>query len=352
MKNVVLLNNGHEIAPGSTINAKNMAVAEKIAGILGDAIVGGDANTGEQYHIPFEAVDAADAHHRGITGSDDLYGGIVRRPEQADKALLHVPVSRSEPYPDWYSPDFAREVSGAVLPGFTVFDREGARTAYRRLAVEGLTARLKDPAERSERGQFSVRTPEELEEALSQYRQGIGKSGLVVEADLDSADTISVGYVALGGEDYCWYGKTWDVEYGGKKKFGGNELTVVRGGFADLREQSIDSQHRLAVQQTGKVVEAYPACGAVISRATFDVVQGYAANGEFLSGVTDPSIRPSASSPAEVHAIQEFQAHPDASAITARVTYDYGHQMGATDERELFASSHKARIFVETVDMA
>jgi hypothetical protein len=349
MKNVALFYNGANVGPQDMINVKNIAVGERIAGIIGGTF--DSEEYPETYHIPLDAVLESDARRAGIRDEGDLYGGIVRRPEHADKAMLHMQVATSAQRPDWYEPAFAARIQDVVLPGYTVFSSEDALRAYDKLAQENLAPRIKDPGERCERGQISLTSKDVMVHSLSQY-PGIESRGAVVEADLRDASTIAVGYVAMGGVAYCWFGKTWEVDDNGIKKFGGNELTVVRGSFADLSAQTADRNSRQAVQQTGVVFDAYSLCGAAISRATFDVVQGAASNGEFLSGVTDPSIRPSASSPAEIKAIEIFGQHPDAAAITTRVTYDYGKKLAETSARELFAANHKNNVFVEVIEVA
>lgn len=163
-----------------------------------------------------------------------------------------------------------------------------------------------------------------------------------------------MGYVRIGGEAYSWYGTTWDTERDGVTKFGGNEITVVKGGLERLAQFSDTPETHLAVTQTADVIGAYQTINATIARATFDVIQGRAHNGEFLSGVTDPSIRPSASSPAEIRAIELFERDfPDADAITTRVIYDYGHFLREDHftDRQLFTRSKKTSIFVDLVSV-
>lgn len=342
MRNVMLLANGRDVSPTGTITAKNLAVAERIATLLDTT------DTSSPYYIPFEAVYEEEATQKGITSAADLYGGIVRRAEHADKALLHVRAHAQEA-PEWYEPQFAKAVEEAVLPGYTVFSPEEALLGYKHMVADGLRVRIKDPNERNARGQFVIENQKDLCNLLSELNT-IQTHGVVMEANLENHSTTAVGYVALGDTSYSWYGKTWNVMSRGKQKFGGNELTLVRGTFQDLSEIAKDPEHKIAIEQTSRVFDAYALCGAMISRATFDVVQGTAPNGQFLSGVTDPSIRPSASSPAEIHAIEVLENNPETSVVTSKVIYDYGHQLTAPEPAlELFASSTKTAIFVQTV---
>lgn len=70
-------------------------------------------------------------------------------------------------------------------------------------------------------------------------------------------------------------------------------------------------------------------------------------SGLFLSGVADPSLRPSASSPAEIRAIEAFTEHPHASVVTSRVDYDYAKSRPLDNGQELFVDHTRMNIFVE-----
>jgi hypothetical protein len=72
-----------------------------------------------------------------------------------------------------------------------------------------------------------------------------------------------------------------------------------------------------------------------------------------MSGITDPSLRPSASSAAEVRAIEAFAANPDAEVVITRLVYDYTKELPlkADSSKELFVSHKRMDIFVELADI-
>ena len=156
----------------------------------------------------------------------------------------------------------------------------------------------------------------------------------------------------MNGQPYSWYGRPYDVQHNGITRFGGNELTVVRGDIKDLGQHATDPKDRLAIFQSGRVFDAYSLLETTITRTTLDAVQGIGSNGEFLSGITDPSLRPSASSAAEIRAIEAFIANPDAEVVKSRLTYDYSKTMPIDGSAgELFVGHNRMNIFVDLVDV-
>lgn len=353
MKSIVLFNNAVvKLRPESSVPIKNGAVAERVAKLLGGQVCDITEKTGDKYLIPIDAVHEPDARKHGATGTDDVYGGIVKELEHADKAILHSLVSPYALRPAWYSRTFAKKVSKVVLPGFTVFSYEDAVAAFEAMQANGLAARFKDPTGTAERGQYVVQSREELDDIASNFGEAFIETGAVLETDLRNASTLTAGIVLMAGQRYSWLGNPYDTYHKGLKRFGGNELTVVRGGFDVLAKRCDDPRQKQAIQQISQVHEAYASIGASISRATFDVVQGVGSNGLFLSGVTDPSLRPSASSPAEIRAIEAFAEHPNASTITSRVDYDYAKNGPLNKGQELFVGHSCMNIFVEIVAIA
>ncbi len=354
MKNVVLLHNPVlEYRPDSSVPVNITAVAERIAGVLGGAVTSLNEAGEDPYFMPFAAVHESLAYEKGITGEGDVYGGIVRDLAHADKAILHeLPEQRSS-HPLWYSRAFAKSVGGVVLPGFTSFSVKDATRAFDVMQDRGLAARFKDPSSTGGIGQFLVRSRDELEEALTPYKDKIPEVGAVLEADLEDHQTVTVGYVDMNGHPYSWYGRPYDVQHNGMTRFGGNELTVVRGAIKNLMRFATDPRDHLAIRQAAHVFDAYSLLGATITRATLDAVQGTGSNGEFLSGITDPSLRPSASSAAEIRAVEAFIANPDAEVVKTRLTYDYNKTIPTDGSAgELFVGHDRMNIFVDLVDVS
>ena len=246
---------------------------------------------------------------------------------------------------------FTKSIGEATLPGFTAFTPHDAAEAFKKMRDEGLSVRFKDPSSTGGLGQQLVRNQNELAEALTAHESKFANVGAVLEVDLENVETVTVGYVDLDGKTYTWYGKPHDVEFNDMLRFGGNELTVVKGGFDVLRRQCKDPSDLLAVVQTEHVFDAYSNLGTIITRGTFDVVRGNALDGTYMSGVADPSFRPSASSAAEIRAIEAFAESAGTHVVTTRLVYDYDKKFVPDESsHELFLAHKNMNIYVELVD--
>lgn len=284
MRNVTLLHNPVlEYRADSSVPVNIAAVAARIAGVLGgDLLEQGDMSDMGAYYVPFAAVDKPLADQHGITGRGDLYGGIVIEPQHADKAILHHLTNMDAQHPSWYSPEFARDVQDVVLPGYTTFTEEDSLKAFDSMMSQGLGIRFKDPSNTGGLGQQLIADKNILESALHEHGDKIRGVGAVFEAALTDHQTLTVGYVDLDDDVYTWFGKPYDVKHNGMTRFGGNELTVVRGDFDALDLHSPDAETKLAILQTKKVFEAYRNLGTIIVRGTLDAVQGFSKDGNFF----------------------------------------------------------------------
>lgn len=353
MTNVIVLNNPVlKYRENSSVPVSVGAVAKRIAGLLGGEMREAEDSGDKVYHVPFAAVHAELATAKGITGAGDLYGGIVQEHQHADKAILHLLPSVNAAHPSWYSPRFAERVRDVVLPGYTAFTYEDVVNAFNLMRGNGFSVRLKDPANTGGLGQHIVHSSEQLAAIMADYTGKLSKTGIVLEADLHGHATVTIGYVNIDGAIYTWHGRPYDVDHEGIMRFGGNELTVVRGGLERLRDHSADPYDRLAIDQAKRVFDAYSLLGTTVSRATLDAVQGTACDDTFLSGITDPSLRPSASSAAEIRAIEALVANPSAAVAKTRLHYDYERCAARRSTEELFVSHSRTNIFVELVDVA
>lgn len=352
MSNVTLLDNPVlKYRPNSSVPVNIGAVAKRIAAHLGGKVLEVGNTSGEVYYVPFAAVHAGLAASKGITGRGNLYGGIVREHQHADKAMLHILPKANAGHPHWYSRSFAEAVRDVVLPGYTAFTQEDLARSLNLMRADGLSVRLKDPANTGGLGQYVVNSRDDLTRVMSAYTGKISTTGMVLEADLHGPVTITIGYVNIKGKTYTWHGRPYDVEYDGMTRFGGNKLLVVRGGLDVLRTHSVDPHDRLAIDQAERAFDAYSLLGATISRATLDVVQGTSCDGTFLSGVTDPSLRPSASSAAEIRAIEALAANPNATAATTGLAYDYKKNVVRSPRHEIFVDHSRMDILVELISV-
>lgn len=350
---VVIDNPALSFRCGSSVPVSVAAVAERLSGILRSLRGGAARPASDSYFMPYSAVHEPLARACGISGDGDLYGGIVREPAHADKAMLHELASATAMHPRWYSWAFARALHGAVLPGFTVFSPDDAACAFELMRRRGIVPRFKDPSATGGLGQSLVRSQADLAEALQAHGDRLVKTGAILEADLSDAATITVGWVRIGGKEFSWCGRPYDVVVDGQTRFGGNEIRVVRGGLGRVEQYIQDERDLIAIRQACTVSGAYRLLGTVAARATLDAVQGVDTPGKLRSGITDPSLRPSASSAAEVRALEAFIEHPDAESVVTQLVYDYGTGMVAADtaKLELFAGNTHVRIVVGVVEV-
>jgi hypothetical protein len=241
-------------------------------------------------------------------------------------AITHPLVGPGAAAPEGWSYGFARRVRPVVLPGFTAFTPQDARTAGRRLLQRG-PARLKPPRSAGGRDQVVVATPGELEAALGDLDlSDLCQHGLVLERNLDAVTTYSVGQVRLGGltATYCGTQRA-TPDNAGATVYGGSDLLVVRGDYGALLGLGPAPALRLAVARA----RAYDAAtdefaGFFASRRNYDVARGRDAHGRWRCGVLEPSWRIGGASGPEVAALEAFRADPALTAVRARCVDRYG----------------------------
>jgi len=361
MREVFPFYNHHEVLAAEKakfselIAIKMGAVAGRIAGILGGEVrdvtelkahrTGQNSN----YAVPADALSIDDARRYGIFDADSVHGAIVSDQMQAEKGVLHSPVSPEASVPPWYSRSFARKLgeAAAVLPGFVVFTEEDAQEALARLKGDGFSARFKKLPESQTRGQYPVQSPDDLREVIHKDLATFIKCGAVLEASLQDFTEIDLGYVRMDGEDYSWIGAPVN-----EPRFQ-TELTVVRGDFSDLAAQLTEPNELIAVRQAQTVFDTYRWSGAVIGRGVFDVLQGNVTDNAFVSGVVDPSLRIGGSSPAELRAIEALREFPNVTKVRTCVASDNTHSpVYEAEGYEVFAHHPARDIYVKLVDAA
>lgn len=145
-------------------------MARRIAAILGCEFAGEfDPATDQDlpaYFVPDDALLAADAAALGIGSERYLFGGVVPHAFVATKVVSHPLVSDDAVAPEGWSHAFARDLAGSVLPGWSAFDEEDARTACARVLRDG-PARAKRPCGIGGTGQAIVTSPEQLDQGFS-----------------------------------------------------------------------------------------------------------------------------------------------------------------------------------------
>jgi hypothetical protein len=303
----------------SYIRDRNGIVARHLGGLLriADVEEGSfcEPSSGHVYHVPSRTLTQAEAEVRHITDPSDLYGGVIGENSlPTSKTALHQVVGES---PAGYSRQVANALaeSGVTLPGFAVFNRADATTAYQNLSQNGQQVRLKEPFQSDHEGQAVVIS----EMALQNYMAGITdaalhEQGIVLEANVLDPQTISAGSIILNGRTYSFYGSQKSVIHKGRERFGGGEILVIEGDLLDLNKTLIDdtpeNDHtRTAIIQAHQAHSIFSYYDPTLSRYSFDVVQGMDAQGNFISGVCDQTFRVGGLTPAEMLAIEAFGHH-------------------------------------------
>lgn len=325
---VLLLNTDGR--PSAHERAVHQILGEKLAAMLGCAFLGpydpARHTRGGYYFLPDETL-VGDQQALGITGPQDLFGGVVPYPFVATKAISHPLIDAPSHVPEGWTPHLAQQAGHAILNGYTVFDLADARLAAERLLRDG-ALRLKPVRGKAGRGQQVVHCGAELQAALAEQDEAEVRTwGLVLEEDLRRPDTYSVGQIRVGGHTLSYYG-TQHLTHDNHdhKVYGGSNLTLVRGDYAELMALDMPRNARLAVQQARiyelAAFEAYPRLFA--SRRNYDVARGVDASGAQRSGVLEQSWRVGGASAAEVFALEAFIADPGLQRLDAATHERYG----------------------------
>lgn len=270
------------------------------------------AYPGFLYFVPSGTViGRRNAHRLGLRSAADLFGGVVPQPFMATKAITHgLPRAGAQAPPGW-SRRFAQRVADAVLRGFTVFNREEAGAAGRRLLAEG-PLRIKPVLASGGRGQRLVEDPAELDRQLAALDEDeLGRFGLVLEEQLEQVSTYSVGQVQVGDllATYCGTQRL-TLDNQGEEVYGGSDLLVVAGDFDELLALALDEPVRLAVQQArlydAAALDSF--AGFFASRRNYDIARGLDSRGHTRSGVLEQSWRIGGASSAEIAALEAFRS--------------------------------------------
>ncbi|HEX7891552.1 MAG TPA: DUF3182 family protein [Ramlibacter sp.] len=288
-----------------------------VAGGFFDPALGYDAPL---YFVPSSTLTARQAQALGIAGLHDLFGGVVPHAFVATKAISHPLVDADARAVEGWSRKLGASIADAVLPGYTVFAREDALAAGRRLLAAG-PLRLKPVRASGGRGQSVVRREEELRAALDAMdRDEIERHGLVLEGDLEEESTFSVGQVQVGDLVATYYGfQRLTPNNEGHQVFGGSDLTVARGGFDALLACNPAPKIRHAIEQARRYDAAVRACfpGFYASRSNYDILLGRDAAGTTRSAVLEQSWRAGGATGPEIAALECFRAEPDRRLVRA-----------------------------------
>jgi len=309
--------------------ASQRHVAERLAALLGCAFAEAHDETGTLrgplgYVVPNDTLDSIErAHALGVHGEDDLYGGVVPFPFVATKAITHPLVAPDAAAPTGWQPSFAERVRDVVLPGFSAFSIDDARSAGRRL-LRGGEVRVKLASGIGGAGQSVAHDEAELDDQLGTLgAAGIAQHGVVLERNLAKLRTHSVGLLQVGGQRTSYFGtqRTTRNRHG-HEVYGGSSLTLARGGLEGLDPLTTDRGVRRAIMQAAAyhaaALESFD--GMFASRCNYDIAEGRDATGAEHSGVLEQSWRLGGASGAEVAALEALRDDPARTMVRASTT--------------------------------
>lgn len=317
-------------------------VAEGFADLLGYAYAGqtlpGQPLPAGGYVVPSDTIGSLDEAHRlGIFGLDDLFGGVVPHPFVATKVVTHGLVDELAEAPPGWAHDLALQLGNAVLPGYSVFNKDDAwRAGVRMLPLGAIRLKAADGVGGS--GQTVARSSREFAQQIDLLAPDTLARGLVIERNLADAATWCVGLLRVGGKTACYAGKQRTTRnHRGQEVYGGSSLTVVPGDFDALMRLDLSPRLRLAIDQARRyhhaMHRAFP--GMFASRCNYDVVQGFDPSGRWLSGVLEQSWRIGGCSGAELLALREL-AEGDRRIVRASTHEIYGAAVVPRDAKVFF----------------
>lgn len=318
--------------------ATHQILGQKIAHLLGTDFLGDYDRPkhagGNYYLIPSDTlVSAQRADELRIGGVDDFFGGLVQHPFIATKAISHPLPDQSRLTPEGWMPQFSKQAANSILDGHTVFDLNDAQRVGEQMLHFG-PVRLKSVLGKAGRGQRVVENSQQLGEYLAlQAPTEVSTWGLVLEENLTDVTTYSVGQVNVAGLLITYYGhQRLTRDNTGEMVYGGSDLTLVRGGYAELLALEMTEALALAVAQAHVYENAALALyGLCASRRNYDVAQGIDSKGRQRSGVLEQSWRIGGASAAEIFALEAFANDPQLDCVHASTYECYGESLPPDD---------------------
>ncbi|GGE51195.1 hypothetical protein GCM10007276_30300 [Agaricicola taiwanensis] len=314
-------------------------IAKKLAVLKGYTFAGtmtdGPPASESLYHVPGHTlIGLHRARHLGITDEHDLFGGVVPFEFIGTKAIAHPLGEPGAAAPPGWNPAFPEKVRDVTLSGFTAFSVDDALNAGERLLRKG-RVRTKLACADGGRGQAMVSDVDELARFIASLDGSDVASGLVLEENLVSERTCSVGRVIVGDLTATYVGtQRLTRDNNGAITYGGSTLFVVRGEFEVLLSLVTSAEARLAISQARIWDAAATDCfdGLIASRRNYDVIQGMDQTGQWRSGVLEQSWRLGGATGAEILALETFRANPALVAVQVTTVEQFGANKPPPDE--------------------
>jgi len=330
-RGVVTYSPGAKGAPDGHVASTRKEIARRLAAFMGFAYEGEydphQSYAAPPYFVPSATLTSEEASRLGVCGLHDLFGGVVPCAFVATKTITHSLLDFESSAPAGWCPEFPRRVADVVLDGFSVFAKEDALLAGRRLLAFG-PIRVKRATGIAGLGQTIVGDAAELARALDAIdAEEMGRFGAVVEQNLTEVITYSVGQVRVAEVVGTYHGtQHLTTNNRGAEVYGGSDLIVVQGDFDAMLTLTLPEEIRLAIAQARAYDDAAAQCfdGLFASRRNYDVAQGLDSVGQRRSGVLEQSWRLGGASGAEIGALEAFRADPSLRTVRAMSREVYG----------------------------
>lgn len=266
--------------------------------------------------------------------ANQFWGGCVDQEFMTTKLATHPAWAEEDALPTGWKPQFARDLEGAALIGFSVFSYDHAARAGAFL-LDKRKIRLKDPYASGGKKQSVVQNNHELEAFLRSLPESDFSRGMVIEEDIENSSTYSVGQISLTGLTMSYLGRQYSAnDRSGESVYAGSRLYVVRGDWEALRTRlRMPVAHRIIESARRYDSAAEQHFGLVASRKNYDVLVGPVTEDGFCCGVLEQSWRVGGASPAEILALEALTADNSVSAlkVVVRETYGAAPQLAADD---------------------
>jgi hypothetical protein len=337
---------GHECATRA-------AVARVLAEVLGYEFAG-EYEAGRRYDAPLYYVPSdtlvgrAQADALNIHSAADLFGAVVAHDYVATKSITHGVIDDAAVRPPGWTPHFPAAVDACVLRGYSAFCHADAHRAGRRVIDDHGSVRVKRATGVGGRGQFLAQDEAALGGVLDDVdADEIARCGLVLEENLGSVETYSVGRVDVGGlvATYCGTQRLTPNNHAADV-YGGSELLVVRGDFEALAALDLAPPLRAAIGAALCYDRAADAHfdGFIASRRNYDVVRGLDRKGASRMGVLEQSWRIGGASPAEALALAAFARVAQLHCVRARTVELYGAGVPVPPGATVYFQGEDARV--------
>lgn len=306
------------------------ALARRLAAVLGYSFAGDAAGGGAglgAYLVPRQTLVARDSAAFGIESEMDFFGGLVPHEIMATKAIFHpLPPGGGEIALGW--PErLAVEAVTLTLKGFTAFTPAQAAEAGELLLRSG-SLRIKAVHADGAKDQAIVKDRAGFDEALSGFvTDGWLSDTLVLEENLEDAETFSVGQVRLPGITLSYCGTQFLTKANdGSGAYGGSTLDLVRGGYDALAACCADPLRleAVALAQAYDDLAGRHIPGLLASRRNYDIAGGHTADGSRRLGVLEQSWRIGGASGAEIIALEAFKSDPALTQVRTCTREVYG----------------------------